>query len=97
MMGTRADFYVGRERGYEWLGSVEWDDYPEDMVNTVFSATDEASYRAAVAALVSILNRSAEDYSYAYAYAFDEDRVRSWRIQKPWRPFTLPPTEGGEK
>ena len=27
-MGTRADFYVGRGRDAEWLGSIAWDGYP---------------------------------------------------------------------
>jgi hypothetical protein len=27
-MGTRADFYVGRGKDAEWLGSVAFDGYP---------------------------------------------------------------------
>lgn len=27
-MGTRADFYVGRGKDAEWIGSIAWDGYP---------------------------------------------------------------------
>jgi hypothetical protein len=30
-MGTRADFYDGRGRDAEWLGSIAWDGYPDGL------------------------------------------------------------------
>lgn len=30
-MGTRADFYVGRGKDAEWLGSIAWDGYPNAL------------------------------------------------------------------
>lgn len=30
-MGTRADFYVGRGKEAEWLGSIAWDGYPDGI------------------------------------------------------------------
>lgn len=30
-MGTRADFYVGRGKQAEWLGSIAWDGYPDGI------------------------------------------------------------------
>lgn len=30
-MGTRADFWVGRESADGWLGSIAWDGYPEGI------------------------------------------------------------------
>jgi hypothetical protein len=30
-MGTRADFYVGRGEGMEWIGSIAWDGYPDGI------------------------------------------------------------------
>lgn len=30
-MGTRADFYLGRGKDAEWLGSVAWDGYPDGI------------------------------------------------------------------
>jgi hypothetical protein len=54
-MGTRADFYVGRGKTAEWVGSVTWDGYPAGIAadNTpsgrlIFVATDEPAYRSAV-------------------------------------------------
>lgn len=55
-MGTRADFYVGRGREAEWLGSIAWDGYPNGVFgrpdNAEFLPTtfaDEATWREAVA------------------------------------------------
>lgn len=60
-MGSRADFYVGRGKNAEWLGSVAWDGYPGGINNDgcvndggpgtdhpIFDATTEAGYRKAV-------------------------------------------------
>jgi hypothetical protein len=50
-MGTRADFYIGRGKDAEWLGSVAWDGYPHGFDRPgLMDATTEADYRAAVAA-----------------------------------------------
>lgn len=49
-MGTRADFYVGRDEGAEWIGSIAWDGYRDGIDAAVLTATDEASYREAVKA-----------------------------------------------
>jgi hypothetical protein len=45
-MGTRADFYVGRGKDAEWLGSIAWDGYsiPKD----VSVAKTETEYRQAI-------------------------------------------------
>ena len=53
-MGTRADFYIGKGKDAEWIGSVAWDGYewgericnedPDDIV----SAKNEQEYRDAV-------------------------------------------------
>jgi hypothetical protein len=48
-MGTRADFYVGKGRDAEWLGSIGWDGYPDGVADEVLKATDEVAFRAAVA------------------------------------------------
>ena len=47
-MGTRADFYVGRGKEAEWLGSITWDGYPEGVLEHFQNLKDEGSYRAAV-------------------------------------------------
>ncbi|TQK10201.1 hypothetical protein [Herbaspirillum sp. SJZ107] len=55
-MGTRADFYVGKGKNAEWLGSIGWDGYPDGITEAVRSATDEASYRAAVSSFFAARN-----------------------------------------
>jgi len=66
-MGTRADFYVGRGKTAEWLGSIAWDGYPAglwpnkdtatakaDIPKTpVIAATAEEAYRKAVDELLA--------------------------------------------
>lgn len=34
-MGTRADFYVGRGKQAEWIGSIAWNGYPEGICLTL--------------------------------------------------------------
>lgn len=46
-MGTRADFYIGKGKDAEWLGSVGWDGHPESFPN-IIGITDEKEYREAV-------------------------------------------------
>ena len=52
-MGTRADFYVGRDESAEWIGSIAWDGYREGIADAVLDATTEQEYRAAVAAFAA--------------------------------------------
>jgi hypothetical protein len=59
-MGTRADFYVGRGKDAEWLGSIAWDGNPEGIAydkeaggDKVIAAQIEAEYRAAVENFIS--------------------------------------------
>jgi hypothetical protein len=49
-MGTRADFYVGKGKDAEWLGSIAWDGYRAGIDTAVLQATDEATFREAVSA-----------------------------------------------
>lgn len=64
-MGTRADFYVGRDEAAEWIGSIAYDGYPfykpkfseswlGGVKEEVLGATDEAAYRLAVADCLKI-------------------------------------------
>ncbi len=48
-MGTRADFYVGKGKDAEWLGSIAWDGYREGISESILAATSEQFYRKAVA------------------------------------------------
>lgn len=47
-MGTRADFYLGRDRRAEWVGSIAGDGYRSGIPDDVLCATDPESYRSAV-------------------------------------------------
>lgn len=48
IVGTRADFYIGRGETAEWIGSIAFDGYPEGVDDAVLTAKNEADYRAAV-------------------------------------------------
>ena len=53
-MGTRADFYVGKGKNAEWIGSVAWDGYEwgnrimDDDHDDITKSTQEEEYRQAV-------------------------------------------------
>lgn len=49
-MGTRADFYIGRGKKAEWLGSIAWDG--SDIPRKLRHAKTEADFRAALARFV---------------------------------------------
>lgn len=50
MMGTRADFYVGKGKDAEWIGSIAWDGYRDGIDEAILKAADDAGFRAAVEA-----------------------------------------------
>jgi len=47
-MGTRADFYIGRGKDAEWLGSIGNDGYPEGISSSIFICRTEEAFREAV-------------------------------------------------
>lgn len=52
-MGTRADFYIAREDGLEWLGSIAWDGYPEGIDEGVLSARSADEFAGALKTFAS--------------------------------------------
>lgn len=52
-MGTRADFYAGRGKGAEWLGSIAWDGYHSGIPDAILYAHDETTFRNEVAAFLA--------------------------------------------
>jgi hypothetical protein len=50
-MGTRADFYSGKGKDAEWLGSIAWDGY--ETSDEIDAATTEADYRGAVSSFLA--------------------------------------------
>lgn len=96
-MGTRADFYVGRGKDAEWLGSVAWDGYPTgfDDNQALFDATTEEEYRAAVAAELDGREDATkpedgwpwpwdDSNTTDYAYAFDGGKVYGSSFGGSW-------------
>lgn len=47
-MGTRADFYVGKNKDAEWIGSIAWDGYRSGIPTDILDARSEDAYRQAV-------------------------------------------------
>jgi hypothetical protein len=46
MMGTRADFYLGKGKDAEWLGSIAWDG--SEIDNQIRGCKSPEAYRHAV-------------------------------------------------
>lgn len=86
-MGTRADFYVGRGKDAQWIGSVAMDGYPDGFDRDgLLNATTEQQFREAVAAEIASRNDGTtpeqgwpwpwdDSHTSDYAYAFDGGMV----------------------
>ncbi len=109
-MGTRADFYVGRDQNAEWLGSVAWDGYPSGIEEDTkaLEATQEAEFRALVAELLAKREDATlpergwpwpwnDSATTDYAYAFDADRVYGSCFGAPWFVTSQGEPEEGEE
>ena len=81
-MGTRADFYVGRGKDAEWVGSYAFDGHPASLAETILAATTEEEFRSAIVAeLAGRDDATAPERGWPwpwedsnttdYAYAFD--------------------------
>lgn len=57
-MGTRADFYAGKGKDAEWLGSIAWDG--TEISGYIRAAKTEANYRKAV----NVFLQSREDATF---------------------------------
>jgi hypothetical protein len=51
-MGTGADFYIGRGKNAEWIGSIFCDGYPEGIQSELFLARNEREFRLEVELLL---------------------------------------------
>ena len=86
-MGTRADFYVGRGKDAEWLGSIAFDGYPSGIDGEILLAATKAEYLVAVN---KFFGNGRDDVTLPangwpwpwnnsrttdYAYAFDDGKV----------------------
>ena len=94
-MGTRADFYVGRGKDAEWIGSIAYDGYPEGMdEEQLFGASDADAFRACVRSMSERDDFTPPDMGWPwpwddsrttdYAYAFDDGQVWISSFGHPW-------------
>jgi hypothetical protein len=84
-MGTRADFYIGRGKDAQWLGSIAYDGYPSGNPSEVVLAKDEAAFKTAVEALDKNDHYTSPEQGWPwpwkssqttdYAYAWDDGKV----------------------
>lgn len=92
-MGTRADFYIGRGKDAEWIGSIAMDGYPFRPGHPVelLNITDRAKYRRAVRKIINEVGHGTtpdqgwpwpweNSQTTDYAYAFDKGRDGKWRV-----------------
>jgi len=107
-MGTRADFYIGRGKQAEWIGSIAWDGHPDSHVKCLWGIRSESKFRAAVATLLENKeggptkpeqgwpwpwdNSGTTDYS----YAFDGGKVWGTCFGHGWWPISKEPSDSCE-
>lgn len=93
-MGTRADFYIGKGKDAEWIGSIAWDGYREGIDKQVLNCCSAEAFRHAVERFLA----SRDDAIYVKdgwpwpwdtssitdcSYWFFDDRV--WDAHTDWR------------
>jgi len=94
-MGTRADFYVGKGKDAEWLGSIAYDGYPDGIPDDVKGSMTEQQYRDAVAAMIAGREDGTtpeqgwpwpwdDSNTTNYAYSFDKGEVSYCGYGKKW-------------
>lgn len=94
-MGTRADFYVGRGKNAEWLGSIAWDGYPDGIDSLLLRCRSEEAWRTLVAEYIAGRDDGTkpedgwpwpwkDSATTDYAYAFDEGRVWASAFGTAW-------------
>lgn len=49
-MGTRADFYIGKSKDAEWIGSIAWDGYRDGIPGPILNARRPGLFRDRVTA-----------------------------------------------
>lgn len=94
-MGTRADFYIGRGKDAEWIGSIAYDGYPDGEPEGLLNITVESGFRLSVKKLIEGCNHGTkpeqgwpwpwEDSQLTdYSYAFDNGKVWASCFGYPW-------------
>ncbi len=101
-MGTRADYYIGKGKQAEWLGSTAWDSYPDgpglgNSHPNVLNAINERAFREEVGKMLAKREDATlpehgwpwpwdDSRTTDYAYTFDEGKVWLSGFGRPWVP-----------
>lgn len=73
-MGTRADFYMGKGKDAEWIGSIAWDGYRDGIPDEILNAKTTDEFRS----LVSVFLQGREDASFpkdGWPWPWDDSQV----------------------
>ena len=103
-MGTRADFYIGKGKNSEWLGSIAWDGYPKGIPTVLLRQTNEKGFRANVSKFLDSRDDATlpndgwpwpwEDSGTTdYAYTLSGDKVLASCFGSAWFDPKNPPKE----
>jgi hypothetical protein len=77
-MGTRADFYVGRGKKAEWIGSIAWGGYPEPHIKAKLLADcDEDAWRKRVADFIAKRDDGTKP-SDGWPWPWDDSNTTDW-------------------
>ncbi len=88
-MSTKTDFYLGRGHDAEWLGSLQGDSEPGNLLRVppgrlALTATDETTYRAAVADLFIVWETEELGAAYprrtGWPWPWHNSHIDSWII-----------------
>jgi hypothetical protein len=78
-MGTRADFYVGKGAGAEWIGSITYDGDPDGSPGCCLGAKSEAEWRERVAAMLADLKPNVRTCpSEGWPWPWDDSRMTDY-------------------
>ena len=90
-MGTRADFYIEKDKKLRRLGSIHWDGYPREIPYQILSSTKEINFLENVEKFL----RTKEDgtisvddqlipYITDFSYVFSKGKVYASHFGKFW-------------
>lgn len=106
-MGTKADFYIGKGKDSEWIGSIAYDGYPDRLPKNIIHSHNEEYYRQCV---IEFLNNRDDNTlpdkgwpwpwndsnTTDYAYTFDGIKVVGSCFGSYWFDVANPPKEEKE-
>lgn len=106
-MGTRVDFYSGKGKDAEWLGSYPFDGYPDNKeMMGIFRTKTEKAFRKAVYDYLTLFVGNGSTFpkqgwpwpwkdsnTTDYAYAFFGGKVQGSCFGSPWFNPIKPPKD----